>query len=53
MSGAHNQQGYTSERAADDGGMEPPKKTRVRKRLIKRSEDQSSEQPQPGADGDN
>ena len=53
MSGAHNQQGNSSERTADDGGMEPPKKTRVRKRLIKRSEDQGGDQPESSADSDN
>ncbi len=53
MSGAHNQQGHSAERTADDGGMEPPKKTRIRKRLIKRSEDQGGDQPESSADSDN
>lgn len=53
MSGAHNQQSHASERASDDGGMEPPKKTRVRKRLIKRSEDQGGDKPESSADSDN
>lgn len=53
MSGAHNQQSHSAERTADDGGMEPPKKTRIRKRLIKRSEDQGGDQPESRADSDN
>jgi len=53
MSGAHNQQSHAAERTADDGGMEPPKKTRIRKRLIKRSEDQGGDQPESRADSDN
>lgn len=53
MSGAHNQQSHSAERTADDGGMEPPKKTRIRKRLIKRSEDQGGDQPESSADSEN
>jgi hypothetical protein len=53
MSGSDNQESHSTQRHADDGGVEPPKKTRVRKRLIKRSEDQSSNQPDQAAEGEN
>jgi hypothetical protein len=53
MSGSNNKEGNSSKNAADDGGMEPPKKVRVRKRLIKRTQDQSDENPDPSADGEN
>jgi hypothetical protein len=49
MSGAHNQKGHAAESGTDDGGVEPPKKTRVRKRLVKRSEDQGGDEPKAGA----
>lgn len=53
MSGFDNQEGHSTQRHSDDGGVEPPRKTRVRKRLIKRSEDQKGDEPDQGSQGDN
>jgi len=49
-SGADNEESEDSESKADDGGVEPPKKTRVRKRLVKRAEDDDGDAPDEGAD---
>lgn len=53
MSGSHNPEANTAKSQSDDSGVEPPKKTRVRKRLIKRSEDNQSDEPKEAADSEN
>jgi len=49
-SGADNDESEDSESEANDGGVEPPKKTRVRKRLVKRAEDNDGDAPDESAD---
>ena len=44
--------GDTAEQDANDGGVEPPKKTRVRKRLVKREQDQQNNDPDTGSNKD-
>ena len=44
-SGSDGEVAEDAEGKTQDGGGEPPKKTRVRKRLVKRSEDTDGEQP--------
>ena len=44
-SGSDGEVAEDAEGKTQDGGVEPPKKTRVRKRLVKRSEDTDGEQP--------
>ena len=44
--------GEASEQNANDGGVEPPKKTRVRKRLVKREQDQQNNDPDTGSNKD-
>lgn len=53
MSGAHGEESNSSKYGSNGGSVEPPRKTRVRKRLIKRSEDNQDEQPQAGSDSEN
>ena len=49
-SGADYDEAEDSQTEANDGGVEPPKKTRVRKRLVKRAEDNDGDGPEEGAD---
>lgn len=49
-SGADNEESEDSESETDDGGVEPPKKTRVRKRLVKRSQDDDGDTPDEATD---
>jgi hypothetical protein len=51
MSGAHGEETDGTKRRSNASSVEPPKKTRVRKRLIKRSEDNQDNQPQTSPDG--
>ena len=44
--------GDTAEQDANNGGVEPPKKTRVRKRSVKREQDNKNENPDSGSDKD-
>lgn len=53
MSGAHGEESNSSKYGSNGGSVEPPRKTRVRKRLIKRSEDNQDEQPQASSDSEN
>jgi hypothetical protein len=53
MSGAHGEESNSSKHGSNSSSVEPPRKTRVRKRLIKRSEDNQDEQPQAGSDSEN
>lgn len=52
MSGANGEKANTTKERADRGSVQPPVKTRVRKRLIKRSEDNQSDQPSDGANSE-
>jgi hypothetical protein len=52
MSGANSEQANTTKERADRGSVQPPVKTRVRKRLIKRSEDSQSDQPNESTDSE-
>ena len=49
-SGAHHDEAEDAEGESDDGSVEPPKKTRVRKRLVKRSENQDDQEPDEAAE---
>lgn len=49
-SGADHDESEDAQTEANDGGVEPPKKTRVRKRLVKRAQDDDGESPEEGAD---
>ena len=49
-SGADDEESEDSQGESDDGSVEPPKKTRVRKRLVKRGENQDAETPDEGSD---
>lgn len=53
MSGAHGEETNSSKYGSNSSSVEPPRKTRVRKRLIKRSEDNQDEQPEASADSEN
>ena len=44
--------GDSAEQDANNGGVEPPKKTRVRKRLVKREQDDKNDDPDSGSDKD-
>ena len=44
--------GDATEQNSNDGGVEPPKKTRVRKRLVKREQDSENDNPYESADKD-
>lgn len=52
MSGANGEPANTTKERADRGRVQPPVKTRVRKRLIKRSEDNQGDQPSDSADNE-
>ncbi|MFM2023401.1 MAG: hypothetical protein RIR89_793 [Actinomycetota bacterium] len=52
MSGAHGEETDGTKKRSNAGSVEPPKKTRVRKRLIKRSEDNQDNQPQASTDSE-
>jgi hypothetical protein len=45
-------EGDSSKQDANDGGVEPPKKTRVRKRLVKREQNSENDNPDESADKD-
>ena len=45
--------GDSSKQDANDGGVEPPKKTRVRKRLVKREQNPENDNPDDSSDQDN
>ena len=45
--------GDSSKQDANDGGVEPPKKTRVRKRLVKREQNTENDNPDDSSDQDN
>ena len=49
-SGSDGEVAEDAEGKSEDGGVEPPKKTRVRKRLVKRSENDYGDQPDEVAD---
>ena len=49
-SGSDGEVPEDAEGKTEDGGVEPPKKTRVRKRLVKRSENDDGDQPDEVAD---
>ena len=45
--------GDSSKQDSNDGGVEPPKKTRVRKRLVKREQNTENDNPDDSSDQDN
>ena len=45
--------GDSSKQDANNGGVEPPKKTRVRKRLVKREQNTENDNPDDSSDQDN
>lgn len=49
-SGADHEESEDSEGEANDGSVEPPKKPRVRKRLVKRAQDDDGDTPEESAD---
>ena len=49
-SGSDNEESEDSEAESNDGSVEPPKKTRVRKRLVKRAQDDDGDAPDEAAE---